>query len=164
MRKIAVVLVGVLFMLGLVVFPALAQLPGLPGPQEPAVQMEEVEIQLPDYLSWESAQVQGVGYDTDLDGVTDSYSRVYQRKRVIDNMFVDEVIQLTGKFGQEPEIVYWLAVNKASDASQQDTLRFERLIIRKEDGKYYEVSSQAFDARGQEFSESLPKYLASPTS
>jgi len=82
---------------------------------------------------------------------------------VENNVFVDETLQLTGKFGQEPEIVYWLAVNKASNASEQDTLRFERFIIR-DDGKYYEVSLQTFQTKAQEFSASLPKYLASPTS
>ncbi len=155
MKKIAVAVV-VLFLLGLVVFPGLAQLPGL-GLQEPQVQEQEVEVLLPDYLSWESVQFQGVGYDTDLDGVTDSYTKVYQRKQVVDNMFVEETLQMTGIFGQEPNFVIWLAVNKAPDASQQDTLRFQRLIVRRDDGKYYEVSPEVFDATAQEFSASLPK-------
>jgi len=152
MKKIAVLL-GVLFLMGMVVSPVLAQLPGLPGmPEEP---QQEVEVQLPDYSDWQV--VQAVGYDTDLDGKTEHYTKVYSRKKVESNIFVEEVIQLVGKFGEEPKLVIWMAVEKTD---QGEKPKFQRPIIRKDDGKYYEVSPQTFQAKVQEFFEAFPQYDA----
>lgn len=151
MKKIAILL-GVLFVMGMVVSPVLAQLPGFPGMSEEPEQ--EVEVQLPDYSGWEVAQA--VGYDTNLDGKTDYYEKVFTKEKAEGNVLVREVLQLVGKFGQEPEIVIWMASEK--NYQGQEKLRFQRLIIRKDDGKYYEFSPQVFQAKVQEFFGALPQY------
>lgn len=154
MKKIAILL-GVLFVMGMVVSPVLGQDLPLPGlKQEP---QQEVEVQLPDYSDWEV--VQAVGYDTDLDGKTDYYTKVYNRKKVENNNFVEEAIQLVGKFGQEPKLVIWMAVETIkTDQGDKKRPKFQRPIIRKDDGKYYEPSPQVFQAKAKEFFEALPQY------
>lgn len=148
-RKIAVLL-GVLFVMGLVVSPMLAQT--LPGLSEPQVQ--EVEIQLPDTSGWETAQA--MGFDTNLDGQTDYYTKVFINEKAEGDVLVREVLQMNGRFGQEPELVIWQAVEKTFEGRQKG--RFQRPIIRKDDGKYYEVSPQVFQAKVQEFLDGLPQY------
>lgn len=157
MKKIAVLVVGVLIVMGMVVSPVLAQLPGLPGmPEEP---QQEMEVQLPDYSGWQV--VQAMGFDTDLDGVTDYYTKVYNRKKVENNNFVEEAIQLFGKFGEEPKLVIWMAVETIkTDQGDRKRPKFQRPIIRKDDGKYYEPSPQVFQAKAKEFFEALPQYDA----
>lgn len=152
MKKIAIVLGVLIVMMGMVVSPVLAQLPGLPGMPE-----QEVEVQLPDYSDWQVAQA--IGHDTDLDGKTDYYEKVYSRKKVENNNFVEEIIQLVGKFGQEPKLVIWMAVETIeTDQGQQKRGKFQRFIIRKDDEKYYEPSPQVFQAKVQEFFGALPQY------
>ncbi len=155
MKKIAVLLlVGVMFLMGATT--ALAQ-QVLPGLKEELQQAQEREIQLPDYSGWEVAQV--IGYDTDLDGQTDYYTKVFVLEKAEGNVLVQDVLQASGKFGQEPELIVWQAAEKTFQ-DQEARPKFQKLIIMR-DGKYYEVSPQVFDEKANEFSESLPKY---PTS
>lgn len=157
MKKITV-LIGVLIVMGMVVSPVLGQeFPMIDGPPLPGVplpeQQQEVEIQLPDYSDWQATKA--VGYDTDLDGRTDFYCKIVSKEEMRDGVWVVEMLHMHGKFGKEPEWVLWMA----SEMTRQGPRPiFIRGIIRKDDGKYYQVPPPVFKAKTKEFSESLPKY------
>lgn len=156
MKKIAV-LVGVLMIvMGTLMFSsvALAQtLLGVPLPNVPLPEQQQEEIQLPDYSDWQV--IKAVGTDTDLDGRTNFYQKTLVKKEAQGEASVTEMLHMYGKFGQEPELVIWMATKRTSQGTKP---MFARGIIRRDDGKYYEVSPPVFKAKAKEFFESFPKY------
>lgn len=86
MKKIAIVL-GVLFLMGMVVSPVLAQLPGFPG-----LGPEVAQVAIPDYSQW---QMQAkIGFDLKGDGKVDISMAKYVKQEV------EEVVTRTGKTTQ----------------------------------------------------------------